>query len=736
MRRRSMALLTAVPLVMLLAWGPLATAARAEVRYHRLHTREAFLGGTLDGLSVDPLGTLRLADRASRVAAIGEPFLFAAAPHPEGWVLGTGNAGKVMLIDRAGEVRTLFTAPEPEVFAVWADPDGTVFAGTSPEGKVYRIADGRGEPYFDPGETYIWAIARSAAGRLLVATGTEGRLWTVDADGEGEVLFDGEDPHLRSLEPLPGGDLLAGTAGEGLILRIDPEGAARTLYDGSQPEVVALAAGAGGWSYAVLLASEASFTDMRKREAKAKKGQESGEAEDGGAGGTPTVTVVDEGEQASASGSRPSGYSGARSELVRISPAGRVESMWRFTDETAYDLLWHRDRLWVATGQEGKLFSFRDGDMVLEKDVDERQVVALLADEPGPAFATTNAAALYRLSSESERRGTFTSPALDAEQVASFGGLRWRGRLPGGSKLRFSARSGMSASPDATWTDWTEPAAGSEISLAGLADGRYLQWRAELEAADSASPELSEVTVSYRQANLPPTIESLTVLEPGEILVPTSFNPANQVFEPIHPNRDGIFTTLDTGTPRVDQRYKTLWKRGYRSLRWVAEDPNEDELVYDLAFRAADAAADGWLEVAKEIDKDHYGFDATALPDGLYRFRLRAVDRAGNSLEEALSAAEVSEPVLIDHTPPTLAAIERRGGELRLELADAWNPLRSAELSVDGGAWRPLNAVDGLLDGQRETLVVDRPAEASLLLLRATDAAFNSVTFDLLREAP
>lgn len=721
-----------VPTVLLLACGCLL-AAQAEVRYFRLQTRDAFLGGTLDGLGVDPLGTLRLADRASRLAAIGEPFLFAAAPHPEGWVLGTGNDGKVMLVDRAGQVRILFQAPEPEVFAVWADADGTVFAGTSPQGRVYRIADGRGEPFFDPGETYIWAVARAASGRLLVGTGTEGRLWQVDARGEGEVLFDSEDTHLRSLEPLPGGDLLAGTAGEGLILRIDASGKARTLYDGAQPEVVALASGDDGWSYAVLLASEASFTDLRKREAKAKKDQEGDEDEEGG---TATVTVVAEGEEGASSGSRPAGYAGARSELVRISPAGRVESLWRFSDETAYDLFWHRGRLWVATGQEGKLYSFRDGDMVLEKDVDERQVVALLDDDPGPAFATTNAAAVYRLSSESERRGIFTSPALDAEQVSSFGGLRWRGRVPGGSQVRFSARSGMSASPDATWSDWTAPAAGREVSLADLASGRYLQWRAELVAADSVSPELSEVTVSYLQSNLPPSIESLTVLDPGEILVPTSFNPSNQVFEPLHPNRDGIFTTLSTGPPRDDQRYKTLWKRGYRSLRWEAEDPNGDELVYDLSFRAADGPDDIWLPVADELEDDHYGFDATALPDGLYRFRLRAADRSGASLEEPLVAAEVSEPVLIDHSPPALVEVGGRDGKLRLELADAWSPLRSAELSADGGAWRALSAEDGLLDGQREILVVDRPAEATLLLLRVTDAAFNTVTFDLTREAP
>ena len=113
-------------------------------------------------------------------------------------------------------------APESNVFALHADADGTIFAGTSPSGKVYRIpAGGRGEvsTYFDPQETYIWALARGADGALWVATGAEGHLYRVDSAGKGTLVYDGEDPHLRSLFAERDGDLLIGTAGQGLLLR-------------------------------------------------------------------------------------------------------------------------------------------------------------------------------------------------------------------------------------------------------------------------------------------------------------------------------------------------------------------------------------------------------------------------------------------------------------------------------------------------------------------------------------
>src|SRR5690606_38560706 len=133
--------------------------------------------------------------------------------------VGTGNEGKVLHVAADGTVTPLFDAPEPVVFALWADPDGTLFAGTSPDGRIYRIAGGQAETWFEPGETYIWALARGSDGALWVATGTEGRLWRVTGKGSGAIAFDAEETHLRSLLALPDGELLIGTAPSGLTLR-------------------------------------------------------------------------------------------------------------------------------------------------------------------------------------------------------------------------------------------------------------------------------------------------------------------------------------------------------------------------------------------------------------------------------------------------------------------------------------------------------------------------------------
>lgn len=729
MRARSLTLI----IVLAAALAP-PTGAASAVRYFSMQSRSAFLSGTLEGIAVDPLGTLVLADRGERIAGSEEPFLFAGAAHPEGWVVGTGNGGKVLLVGRDGEVRTLYAAAEPEIFAVWADPDGTVFAGSSPGGRVYRIRGDAAEVYFEPGEEYIWDLARAVDGALLVATGTEGRLYRVTGSGEGELLFDSDDTHLRALQVMPDGRILAGTAGEGLVLRIAPDGGARTLYDAEQPEVVDITLAPDGTAYAAALASEASLMDLSSRTS--QQVDDGGPGDDAGSEGGGSVRVtVSSGPAEPVSGSRPRGFQGTRSLLLSISPAGIVEALHDLDEETVYSLRWHRDRLWIGTGLEGKLFSFRDRRLVLEKDVEERQVVALLDDRPGPAFLTTNAGALYRISSQRELAGTYTSPALDAEQLSKFGTLRWRGASSDAGQVRFSFRSGVSPRPDRTWSEWSEPRSGTELSLDEVPVGRYLQWRAELDAGGGSGrgPEIGQVEVSYRQINLPPRILSFEALDPGEIELPAGFNPANQIFEPAHPNRQGIFRTLEPASSRNDRRTKTLWKRGFRTLTWEAEDPNDDELVYELHFRPEGGGE--WLPMVDELDDASWGFDATALPDGLYRFRLRAADRSDGDSEQALVAEQVSDVVLVDHGAPTVQAVRARDGGLAVEAADALNPLREAKVSVDAGDWRPARAADGLLDGRRETLWVDVPSDARIVLLRLTDAAFNVVTIDLLRES-
>jgi outer membrane protein assembly factor BamB len=708
-------------------------AEAAQVKVHQLQGASAFLGGKLEGVRLDDSEALTLAAHRERVASIPEPFAFALAALPDGWAVGTGNEGKVMKIGRDGKVSLLFDAPEAEVFALWADADGTLFAGTSPGGKVYRIRGdlpGGGEPFFDPGATYIWAIARGAEGALWIATGVEGKLFRVDAGGRGSVAWDSTEPHLRSLLPLAGGRLLIGTVGQGRVVERDAEGAIRTLYDSPLAEVVALSPAAvpGGTEvYAAVLASEASFVELEPK------------AREGGADAAPRGDGDSETAEAPAAGTRAAGASGPRSELVRLLADGIAQPLWTSQEETLFALLAAEGRIWFGTGAEGKLYSLDGDESRFEGQFEERQIVGLAAGAAGPVLLTTNAAAIYRTADRPRDSGTFTGAVADAGQPARYGVLRWTGARPRESSVKASFRFGASAAPDDSWSEWSAPVelggdGAGESPIPAAPPARYLQYRLDLAGTAAAAPAVASLEISYRQVNQLPRIERFGALEPGQLLVPANFNPADQVYEPASPNRDGIFTSVEPAMP--DNRTKTLWKRGMRTLRWRASDPNGDELRARLSFRPEPANGSGgdggWLEIAKDRKEDYYAFDATAIPDGRYRFRLELSDAHDNEAATALVAVEISEPVIVDHSPPHRRALERRAGGVRLTVADDWNPLVRAEISIDAGEWRDLDPVDGLVDGRSEQFELGSlPRGAGPVLLRVTDAAWNVTTYDL-----
>jgi len=688
------------------------TARATQVRFFLQQTRKDLLDGELDGLAIDADGVLRRAPHFDRFAQIDEPFVFTAATAGDGWVLGTGNSGQVLRVAVDGSVTSLWTAPEPEIFALWTDPDGTVFVGSSPDGKVYSIRGEEVAEVFDPEDSYIWAIARAPWGDLLVGTGDSARLYSVSDSGDHRILFESDEIHIRSLLPLSDAVLL-GTVGAGLVQRVDASGTVRTLFDAEQSEVSAFTRdGEGGW-YAAAVALEASFT----QQARESRESESSEGADEGSDASVSVEITTPAEQSG----------DARSAILHGTTSGvrRVASLAR---ETVYSLGWVDGRLWIGTGVEGKLYSLVDGGLALEAALDDRQLVGIFQGR-GPVLATTNAAAMHRTGSDGDATGRYVSRVLDAGSLARFGSLRWRGTSAAEEAVRFALRSGLSAEPDATWNDWTDPMTGREIDLESLAPGRYVQWRLDLGAAAGSEANVSSVSVSYRQNNGEPRISAFKAMDPGQVLVPSTFNPGDQVYEPAHPNRQGIFTRLEPSSSGNGSRFKTLWRRGFLTLRWEAEDPNEDTLAYALSFRR-EGGGDTWLPIDADLDEAHYGFDSTVLPDGVYRFRLEASDRPGNGIETALTAERLSEPIVVDNSPPALDSVSGS----QVVVADALSPIRSVEVSVDAGEWEPVQPVDGLTDGQREVFAVESPQGAGLVLLRVMDSAFNTVTYDLLEE--
>src|SRR4030042_624970 len=140
-----------------------------------LRTREDYLKGKFDGISVSYDGMLALAPKEEKIAAPQEEFFL----------------------------------------SVLATAEGITFLGTGHGGKVYRIGkDGKGE---------VWDLLFLDSGELWAAVGESGGIYQISPLGEGRMLFKAAQNHILCLEKTARGDIVAGSGGNGLAYKIATE---------------------------------------------------------------------------------------------------------------------------------------------------------------------------------------------------------------------------------------------------------------------------------------------------------------------------------------------------------------------------------------------------------------------------------------------------------------------------------------------------------------------------------
>ena len=197
--------------------------------------------------------------------------------------------------------------------------DGALYAGTSPDGKVYRVtSDGKAEVYFDPPDKYIWSLALMGDGSLAVGTGDTGKLYRVRAAGAqarsvAAHRHQRDARHLARVRPRRA-ICIAGTDPGGLVLRVSPEGKAFALFDSPLREIHALAPAPDGSVYALALSDAA--TGSRASTSTSSVSTQSVSASTSGGTVTGTVTTDDgSAAQAVTFGAQPQTPARSRNEL-------------------------------------------------------------------------------------------------------------------------------------------------------------------------------------------------------------------------------------------------------------------------------------------------------------------------------------------------------------------------------------------------------------------------------------
>jgi hypothetical protein len=230
------------------------------------------------------------------------------------------------------------------------------------------------------------------------------------------------------------------------------------------------------------------------------------------------------------------------------------------------------------------------------------------------------------------------------------------------------------------------------------------------------------VEVSYRQANREPVIDDIAMN--GRSLLKSDGRPGSGPPErPSGPSRN-------SKSP------------GERTIAWKAADPNGDELLYDLYYRALDEAE--WKLIKEDVTETNVAWDTSRVPDGVYQLRLVASDRAERPPGEALQDARVSFPTLIDNRPPTavdLRSVRQAGGsyELTGTALDDFSAIKQIQVSDNAGDWQPVFPVDGILDSPREEFSYQTEALGPgehVFVFAVTDSNDNTGSGKIIIEVP
>ncbi len=219
-----------------------------------------FLKGRFSGLSLTADGTLAPGPSVRWQTPLNQPALWALAIAPDGSVYAsTGHQGKIFRIASDGKSSAIWAAEQSEVFALCVTPNRTLYAGASPNGGVYRIRNGKAEQIWRSPAKYIWAIEAAPDGSLYVATGEPGRVYRlivegdVNANPEGNanasLYYETGQPNVTALAVASNGHVYAGTDPNGILYDIASAGQASILYASDLPEIRAIAVDPNGSLY-------------------------------------------------------------------------------------------------------------------------------------------------------------------------------------------------------------------------------------------------------------------------------------------------------------------------------------------------------------------------------------------------------------------------------------------------------------------------------------------------------
>lgn len=701
-------------------------------RKWELRSKEDFLKGKFSGISLSSEGVLSLGPKVEKIELPIEEFYLSLAIAPGGgFFLGTGHSGKIYRVGADKKIELYYQTPEMDVTSLAVDQKGNLFAGTSPNGKIYKIiAKGKGEEFFNPQEKYIWDLMFTEKGNLLAAVGESGGIYEITPTGEGRLIFKAKDNHILCLRKSPFGELLAGSGGRGLVYKISPTGRSSVLFESAYEEIRNIAFDRDGNIYvsASGLPSKPVSTITPAVSSAPVKSD------------TEVMVVVSPAQVAtlevppSTSSSVSSKSSGSVSSAIfQVSADGLAKKLWSSTEEMVFGLIFDEDnkKIIFGTGNQGRIYTVdREGAIELLCQEGSEQIYGLYYANNQVYVIGNNPCLFGILQLGQNFSGEYLSPVLDAKTLSIWGRISWEAELPQGALVQVQSRSGNTAEPDETWSDWSPPYVKADEKILSP-KGRYLQLKINLNSQSGRQlPKVGKLLVFYLQTNLAPVIDKLEVLPPNQVFIKP-------------PEQEEVILGVDTASQESARKKdetgifltpKKAERQGFRTLTWEASDENEDKLSYKVFIRKE--GDQNWRLMQDKLTDKVFSFDTRNFPDGTYFLKVEASDLPSNPPGTGKKTEKISQPFVIDNSLPVVknfSAVKTKDGlEVSFVAEDAYSYIEEVKFLVKPEDWQVVFPVDGICDSKSEsfkfTIKLSGAAD-NLLIIRVKDSFGNVGVF-------
>ena len=570
------------------------------------------------------------------------------------------------------------------IFALGFDKEGRLLAGISGEDcRLVRFGkNNTQELLFKPlSANFIFAIVTDDSGRIFVATGPEGMIYTLEADGsDPDMLYDCRDRNVISMITDYKGSLFAGTDERGLIYKIDIEKRQATvLFDSPQSDITSLYLDEQG---SILASATTSMPTRQKGPTAPPRVYNTGKDAKNGSDskiysqeqGGLKLQIANTSKGNDSAQQLPPRIPNGKNEsaVYKISPEGFVSKV--FSAQSMFlCMTLQKQEILLGTGDDSKLLAI---DPETEKmtqafsDDKSAQITSLYSHDNSLYIGLSNPARLVSLGNSIFKEGYYVSPALDAGQPARWGKLQLDAYIPDGTSVFLSSRSGNIEDTEdlSLMSSWTEPIQVKGPTDVGAPVGRFAQYKIILKGDSIKTPRIRQIALAQVVENIAPKV----------IEIKTISNPE---------------------------------KPGFMQIAFNAQDENNDNLIFKIELRLI--GTDSWIELSKDDAKPVYEWDTRTVTDGTYEIRVTADDSRSNSPSTSLSASRISDPVVIDNTPPQISDInvEQTKGKITITLKAV------DELSMISALAYTINSNKDWISTLPDDLVYDTTTESFTIVI-------------------